>query len=62
MGDGGTVQKYCLVVTTTEGLKFEIYDFKQHLKKRMNQLKRESIKFVMKGRFLPVSVEEKIKV
>jgi hypothetical protein len=57
-----TIQKYCLVFWEESGLSYEVFDFKAQLRKRLKEVPRDDIKFIIKGRPLQVRIEERLTV
>ena len=60
--EGGTIQKYCLIYMGDAGLTYEVFDFKQHLRKRLKEVDRTDVRIIMKGRPLKIKVEERLTV
>jgi len=59
---GGTIQKYTLIYMGDAGLTYEVFDFKQHLRKRLKEIAREDVRMIMKGRLLQIKIEERLTV
>lgn len=56
-------QKYCMVYADNSGqINHEVFDKKVALKHKLREVNRQDIKYIFKGRIVPVKVEERLTV
>lgn len=59
----GTIQKYFVMFMSDKGyLQHEVYDYKSHLRKRLKDIPRENVRYIMKGKPLQIRIEERLTV
>lgn len=58
----GTKQKYTLIYMGEVGLQYEVYDFKNMLRKKLKEIDRADVRLIIKGRKMKIKVEERLTV